>query len=65
MTGWTVNLELSIFGLVFPSLPTFDQHPVCGIGCVPLRQGADDREVFAVEGADRRDQSEDEMYCGA
>jgi hypothetical protein len=30
-----------------------------------LRQfGRDDRKGFAVERADRRDQSEDEMYCG-
>jgi hypothetical protein len=40
-------------------------HPVCGIGCVALRQsGGDDRKAFAVERADRRDQSEDETRSG-
>jgi hypothetical protein len=39
--------------------------PVCGIGCAPLRQSRrNDRKAFAVERADRRDQSEDETYCG-
>ena len=40
-------------------------HPVCGVGCAPLRQsGGDDREVFAVERADRGNQSEDETCRG-
>jgi hypothetical protein len=40
--------------------------PVCGVGCAPLRQsGGDDRKAFAVERADRRDQSEDETCRGA
>ena len=40
-------------------------HPVCGVGCVPLRQsGGDDRKVFTVERADRRNQSEDETRLG-
>jgi hypothetical protein len=37
------------------------EHPVCGLGCEPLQQsGGDDRKVFAVERADRRNQSGDE-----
>jgi hypothetical protein len=40
-------------------------HPVCGVGCGPLRQsGGDDRKVFAVERGDRRNQSEDETRRG-
>jgi len=33
-------------------------HPLCGVGCAPLRQSAgDDRKVFAIERADRRNHS--------
>jgi hypothetical protein len=41
------------------------EHSVCGVGCEPYRQsGRDDWKVFAVERADRRNQSEDETRRG-
>ena len=54
--SWAVNLEL-----VHKERP----DPVCGIGCAALRQSRrDDWKAFAVERADRREQSEDETHCG-
>jgi hypothetical protein len=47
-----------IFSPVSPRWPTFDKHPVCGIGYAPLQQsGGDDRKVFTVERADRHNQT--------
>jgi hypothetical protein len=40
-------------------------HPVCGIGCAPLQQsGGDGGKVFAVERADRRNQTADQTRRG-
>ena len=52
--SWAVNLEL---------VHKERRDPVWGIWCAPLQQsGRDDGKAFAVEHADRRDQSEDETY---
>ena len=54
--SWAVNLEL---------VHKERRDPVCGIGCAALRQSRrDDWKAFAVERADRREQSEDETHCG-